>query len=1021
AMVDTLKSLYGGGKAGQSDIVITGNEPTNTIVVRAPEPVMVEIRQQIDQMDAKIGGDKALRTIKLAVADAEKVAQKLTEVFGESRRGGRRGTAQKISIDGVKQNNTLYIRCAEEMFPQIEQVARDMDHVDDGMQVKRFQLEHAAAQDVVHTLEQMMMKAKATGGMGTTKLDLIGIVPDPRTNSLIVTGGPMTMMLMDRMLAEIDVPPSEFLERTFMYYEFPKGVDVNLIVRNINEVFRGDIRKTGVEAPKVTANIAAGLITVEANTQQHERIKKSIIDPILKNVGEPAQEYIYPVKNAQATVLARTLTQQIRATMTAVSGKFPINVIGDDAANTLLISASPANYEKLLATIGQLDVPPSDVLTQVFKCKYIAPWTMANIINSHFRTATRNPNEKVTASSEDGTMSLIVSANKENMAKVAELIEKTDKPSSEKETRFVQVQNARADELARTMTQSLQLKTLPDRRGRYPFSINADVASNVLVVTAEAYLFDEIDAMILRLDVPPQGADEIEKRIFRMTYADPGSVQRVVNEMFRPAGGLRNAAPRDIVTASVDWTTNSAIVSAAPEKMKEIEELIQSLDKPGSAKRTYHVIEVANSNTSDVANSLQQIFNAANRGRRQQSSATIKAIKGSTKLAIYANEEEFAQIQDLVRQIDVEGGRVIHTITIADTIPAKSVTDNINALFGSGGRGGNRGDGPKAECHEPTNTILISATEQEFEKISSVIEKLSELPAQNKLNFYKIRLRYAVADEVATTLQDFFDKKAGIGRDRNRGRNRGFGGAFFISTGSSSKQDEIDNLVTIMAEPTSNMLLVYCTETTKTLIDDLLVDIDVDPGIDRVVEMVALEYVDATVMIDILTEVLKVTRRSEVEDSRDNRPWWAPQQPEDDKVVLAGDTRLKAIEASNSIIIAGRREAVADALEKIKELDVPGEGDQPQMYKFVHANATEVADILKNVFGEGSSAGRSSRGGGRRFGGRFGGRRGGGGSASASQPLKIEPITATNAILVKGKASDVNDVLDMARLLDEEM
>lgn len=692
AVAETLKKLYASGP--KSDIVITSNEPTNTIIVKAPPPQMLEIEQQIKDMDKQIEKGEELRRIKLVIADAGEMAQKLSNIFG----GGGRGK-DDVVIAGY--GDTLFVRCSDEDFPQIEKVAKDMDKVDD-IGVHRFALEHKPAEEVHQSLQTMIAEAMTRGG-GGLNLDYVSLVPDPRTNSLVLVGGPKSALLLTQLLSEVDVLPE------------------------------GDV----------------------------------------------------------------------------------------------------------------------------------------------------------------------------------------------KETEFIRLQYAKADELAAATTEALKSIVMPIGPDEYPFLIVPDVSSKTLVVTARKSLMPEIKSMVERLDIAGEG------------------------------------------------------------------------------DRREHVIEIVNANSEDVASSLQRIFDQAKNDQGNRTAPTIQAIRGSSKIVAFATNEEYEQIRGLVEQVDIGGGRMIHTVPMPEQVPAKTVSDNINKVYGSGNQ-----DGIKAEYHEPTNTLLVYGTEAEYEKVrEQLIVPLSKSDAIAALNFYMIQLKYAVADEVAQTLQDFFDKKAGNRRGPRLPPWMG---------GGSSASELRENQVTITAEPTSNMLLVYATETTKELIDDLLVHIDTG-GEDRVFQMVELEHMDATEMLEIMTEILKVSKRSKPDEDRQFVPWWMDrEEEEDDKTVLAGDMRLKAIESTNSIIVAGREEGVTDAVAKIKELDVPSDKNNPQMYTFVHARAGDVADVLKQVFVEGRST--------RASGGRRSGRGGRSNTRTTSgQQLAIVPVDASNSILVRGKTSDVSEVLAMAKTLDLQM
>lgn len=1002
-IANTLKTLFitqGGprGSAGSGDIVITPLAATRSVIVKAPGPQMAEIKAELEKINEQIADESDWRTIDLIYANAETVAEQLQRLFGTSSRIRGKSQTATVTIEGIKSTKTVYVQAPEEVYLKMVDVVKTLDTMDGGIQVHRKQLKHAPAQQVMQKIQQMMTEAMRPGGAAASmNLDYVSLQADPRTNSLILVGGPMSSSLLDSMLATIDVAQEGINEQETKVYVLPPTVALNDVVRNINELFRGvSLQTHGVEAPVVTPNQGSSLIIVRANNKQHEQIKRDVVDPVTKEGDKGVRkDNIYVVQNAKAVDLANVLTRHIRETMQQVNRQYPVNVVPDEGTNKLIVNATEEDYNKIKPMIEALDQASGERTTEVFQVKYVSPWSLANIINQQFRGGSRNPNDQVNASFEDGTYSIIVTANADNMEKVRDLITKADVSTKETITEFVQLKHGQSDEMRNSIDAALRGKFPQDRRGQMPFNVTSESLSNKLIISARDDIMPEILSMIEKLDVP--GGGEQIRRVFRLTYADPGSVSRMIQTLFRPQSG-RRPSPRDVVQSSDDWTTNSVIVSATEAKMAEVEDLINQMDKPGDGVRSEHVINVANANPDDVAQSLQQIFQQATQGRRGRQAPVIRAVRGTTKVVAFANDEEFRQIQSLVETIDREGGRVIHAVVMRDEVPARTVAENINALFGT--RGGRGGDGPHAESHEPTNTIFVSATDEEFEKIrQQVIEPVSQAEAGNIFQMHFIKVKNAVADEVAQTLQAFFDKKAGITRSRGFGRFGGRGGQ------SNDREDQ----VTITAEPNSNTLIVYCTDKTKKEIDDLLAVIDSADQTEKRVEMVPLQYVDANTMIDILTEVLRVSRTTAEEP--DDRPWWMRgNDNEEEDVVLAGDTRLKAIPETNSVIVAGKPDAVESALAKIAELDkpVPG-GDTPVPVQLVNANAATLAETLKEIFPSNRSGSTGRRGRGRNSGG-----------TSSGPELTIVPDQTSNTIYVRGKTSDVNQVVEMAKRIDAE-
>ncbi len=1021
-IANTLQELFGvtggGRNGGEADIVITPLEATSTVVVKAPAPQMAEIEKEIETINASIGETKEWRTIELTVADAETVANSLNELFGGRVGRARSGTASQIKIKGFSASSIIYVQAPEETFKEMQTIAQELDKVDASMgTVTRFELKHAAAQQVLGQVRGMMAEAMRNSNM-TASIDYVSLEADPRTNSLVLVGGPKSQLILNNALAQLDVEESTPLQKSQQTYKLPTNVDVNQVVRNINEMFRNeDVRTTGREKPVVTANPGANLVIVDANKDQHERIK-ALVDEVSKGGQEGERKrHLYALEHAKAPDLARVLNDYIRNNFDQVNRKYPITVLAEEGTNSLIVNSSEDDYtgkaaegdkpatEGFKDLIESLDQPGAERKTKVFRVKYVSPWSLANIINTQFRSRSRNPNDQVTAAFEDGTYSIIVTANDENMAEVESLIEASDMPTEEKVTKFVKLEHGQSDEMRNTIDQALRGRYPTDRRGQPPFNIASESLSNQLVINARENIMPEILEMIEMFDVP--GAKDKERRVFKLKYVDPGAVSRMIQQLFRPTG--RRYSPNESVESTDDWTTNSVIVSANPEKMKEIEALINELDQVGDGPRTERVITVKNADPNDVAQTIQQIFQqVSNSQRRRDQSPVIRAVRGSTKVIAFANDKEFAQIEALVKAIDEEGSRAITAMVMEPRIPVRSVAESINNLYGGGGRGRGNNEGPRAEYHEPTNTLFVYATDDEYQKIENDIIKPVSMASTVEAKMHFIKVKTAVAEDVATTLQDFFDKKAGI--------NTGGRGRFGRRGGGQTNSDE-DRIV-INADAQSNTLIVFCTDKVREEIDQLLEVIDSETAEERMVEMVALQHVSPDVMIDILTEVLRVNRGSAADDQSD-LPWWARgDDDEEDDTVLAGDTRLKAINETNSIIVAGKPEAVENALKEIEKIDVPG-ANSLRYLKLTCADATIIAEQAEELVADSNTT--SSRSSNRNRGRRGRGRGRNNASSGGSAPeLSIIASQATNTLIIRGRTSDVNEVVAFAEQMDAD-
>jgi len=992
SIANALKAIYPAGQSG--DIVITADTSTGTLIVKAPGPQMTEISSQIEQLEKGTGDLKEIRTIKIGVADAEAVATTLNQIFG-SPQGRTRGPGA-VTIRGVKSAGIVYVQSSEEKFEEIKKVALSLDQ-NPGIQVQTFPLKFASAIDVEQKLNTMMAKAMATGGMKDVKLDLIGVVPDARTNALIVTGGPVTFSLIGDVLAAIDVESPTPIARETINYQLPGTANANEVANNINALFQGQsLQKTGIEPPSVTANAGANLVIVQANATQHKQIKEQIIDPIKLAMGSPLQDYQVQVKYARADEVKTTIEtfmNQWRQTR-GNKAQDAFMITADPNSNMLLVNCSPETktvFDKQLAEIDkETAILAGERNPETYPVKWVNPTTVQQAIQSQFtrpsgaRVADR---DQVTVTPDMENKIVTVIANKDNHKKVKALIDMMDKENSNQAGEHLyKVQNAKAADLANTLTSQIRA-TRKATQGQYPVNVVADEASNTLIISASQTDFDALMVTIQSLDIA--GSQRVT-RAFQVKYVMPWTMANVINQQFQSRG---SRSPNDQVTASFEDGTGAIIVSANSKNMEEVEKIILDSDKPntGSIKET-RFIKLANARAEDVAKTINDAFRAKTVANRQGVfPVAASADMASNNVIVTATSEYFDEITAMAANLDKAGGRTVYTVQFPDQVPAKSASENINRMYGAaGGR-----EGVKAEFHEPTNTLMVLATEGEYTKIKAeYIDKVKEMPATGAMKVYKIALKHVVADEVAKTLQEFFDKKAGKGQANLPPWMRGGGG-------EASRQD---NNVSFTAEPGSNMLLVNCTEATKELIDDILKDIDTDviEG-GRTVEIVPLQYMDAAELVTLLTEYLKVSKRTPSENKQ-QLPWWMSDMVDVNKpeqTVLAGDMRLKAIESSNSIMVAGKPERVLEVKAKIAEFDKPQEGrsDVPREIKLVNARAGELADLFTKLFIEGAAGGKSTGG---------------------YKPV-ITANEGSNSLWVKAKTAEFNNIKAMADGIDASM
>ncbi len=172
-----------------------------------------------------------------------------------------------------------------------------------------------------------------------------------------------------------------------------------------------------------------------------------------------------------------------------------------------------------------------------------------------------------------------------------------------------------------SLSASPQLKIIPDIR------------LNALFVTGPAAQVREVEEMLKVLDSTDLGGDSLRNKVSRMIpieYANSQEVYNIVKEVYKNyidppraqdnnnplamlAGGGRGRgeaqAPPAKLAIGVDQTTSNLVVWADEPLFREIEELVQSLDRAAQdARRTVRVIGLENTNSVVVQGALNSLL-----------------------------------------------------------------------------------------------------------------------------------------------------------------------------------------------------------------------------------------------------------------------------------------------------------------------------------------------------------------------------------------------------------------------------
>ena len=804
SMVKALQDVYigqtgrrGRGGAAPSDIRITADVATNTVLVRAPTSLREQIGRDIRAMDEQ--SPRVFERIAVQHADAESLAELLREMFvaGGSPRRGRRGASmagQQIQITGNSAAKLILVRAPQDDIEQIRQMVTALDVPEAGaMAFRVFALKHAVASEILTKMQQMVQQLMMAARRSRSNIDLgvFAASADDRTNSLVVAGSPETFLLVEQVLQKLDVEEAAPTVRAVHTVPLTKS-DAREVARAINNLYRNQPRRRGSDEPppRAESDQATNTVLVYATAEEFQEINEQVIKKLEEFQASQVtlQQYQIALQYAKADEVERTLSryfrerasQAQRAGIRTAKGEDVVTVVADTTGNTLIVQCSEQNkaeIDRLLEAIDTEEVKGTGRTYKIFALRYADPNGVANAIRSAFRApggarGRMSVEEQVEAQPEHGTQSVVVTANEENMAVISRMIEELDTKSAQTEqlTEVVPLVNAQAADLAQVLSQTLNQTVRVTRTGQRPVVV-ANEQDNSLVVSATADRLASIKELIGVLDVAPDASKKRIIRAIKLQYADPSAMANSINQTFRPPG--RRPKPEDIVTASGEWGSNSVLVSATEEKFAEVAKLVEEIDKAGAGTRVRKVINVINADAEDVALSLVSIFIWQDRrAQRGRAPVQIQHLRGTDKILISGSAEEIQEVEDVVRTLDTveaDGQRGMRVMRLANLSPSEA-DEILRDYLRKGDRGNELIGDVRITQSSSMSALIVSGGELQLEQIAALVEKIDQ-PFEDGGSAPRILpLANARASQMAQTLTRMFTEPA---QRQSRGRRGG--------------------------------------------------------------------------------------------------------------------------------------------------------------------------------------------------------------------------------------------------------
>jgi type II secretory pathway component GspD/PulD (secretin) len=686
----------------RSSLVIQADDLSNVLIVAARSDALPLIQEVIDQLDIPAAsGLETVRIYPLNHADPQTLQRILNEMYT-----GPRATAMRpddrpvISID--ERTSALVVAGNSKAFSIVEALLQQLDQKlpFELRDVKIVPLENTDAALVAANIQRLMdarITQRAALNKGATDSLKVVIIPDARSNSLLVAGSKDSFEMVESLARELDkAGPALSGTIRLIPLEF---ADARVIATTLTALFtqRYAAARTpdvGRQHPIILADPRSNSLLVTANQEDNKAIDDLLtkLDAKMKN---PALELaVLQLKHNDAarvsTMLETIFTARNRAQTLPGQTPLPsdqIDVQPDSLNNALIVSASKENLETIKGLLEKIDIEPSleNGLLQVFTLQFADAQRVASMLRSLVQQGLYRPGLAVTTGGGGGggggragrrdalavsvdarSNTMFVSASPENLELVREIIKRVDTKDYTDATnvKIYPLKNARASSLATTLEQFFRAKDRAEAvainasERNIPVSVIADDRVNALLITGTKDAFEAAERIIAQLD-GESVFSRLNFRVFPLKKATAGALQRTLQQIVANRPPRVKGEPLDPINVVADRWVNALLVAANVEDMSTVESLIQQLDtEPTDTGIAVHVFPLAKADARRVAQTVQALFRDVPAGPNAPIGPNLPVLVNADErmnaIVVSCGENDAKRIEELVKKLDTE-------------------------------------------------------------------------------------------------------------------------------------------------------------------------------------------------------------------------------------------------------------------------------------------------------------------------------------------------------------------------------
>jgi len=768
-------------------VVSQGTEP-NTLVAEAPRPILDRLAALIEQIDLPSSSARG-RTMKILDLGSPEELQRLSPLVQQLYREQLRGRETSDPADAQFLPDALTGRLiVTARAGQIEQIEKILGQLREGKasgtadhQTRIYELVSSTAAELALTVNTLYQEeVRKNPALGATRAL---ILPDPFANRLIVSGSSNQLGSVGEIVRQLDqASPQTGGTRVFKL----KASEASQVAGVLSSALVQLDRNTMRSVPRVSVGADTNSNSLVVSGDARDLNAAAAIIEQLDNTANIVERQIriIPVRSGRAAELALRVRALYLDHVRNSPGSGPANalIMGDTAAERVVVAASAPQFAVIERIIAQLDesVAPDGRQLSVRPLRRSSATSVAAVIQQFFarNISSQDPAQRLIVSTAPDDRSLILEAPAELLAKVDELAGTIEQRSGEDaaQVRSYQLAEARAADLAGTLAR-LYAQRRPNEGGPPP-RFEADPVSNLLLVAATAGQFEEINALIDEVKANAQVSNEI--RTFLLARSEASQIAPVLASMLSgedstrrtgegggPSGRRAAAAGAGAVRVAAAPAVNAVVVQGPPAALRTAEQVIRSLDQTEEGRKTIQTVRLAKAQAENVAAAVNETL-AARGPRSNVSRATVTPVINSNTLLIDGPADSVQEVIRIIRELDAEstGGDIEIRVYKLEHGKARELSALVTRMLDTvlresarRGRGAARTAAVTVTADERTNSLIVSASPDQFRTIEQLLVTLDQNSAKTDRSVRFVILKNARALDLSSRLNLLFEDR----------------------------------------------------------------------------------------------------------------------------------------------------------------------------------------------------------------------------------------------------------------------